>query len=629
MRASFDLYYDDTLVLQVNGQPMDKFMRSALWKVRFARISGYSRCVEGQKIIFSKDLTVSQCETVRSVVEDLAARDYVVSVGTSCAVHVAEADSHMSERASVGLAIKAHDEVVLPQFEEFRRVVGSEMVRPLREQQAWDSFYMMSMRACSNFSVPGSGKTASVLGTFAFLRAKGMASRILVISPKNAFGSWRDEWRACYGEQCACRSLCFHDEEYRGWGREQKAGELAWNYTRYNLLLMNYESCQSLQSELAEIASSDTLLVFDEVHKVKRIGGKRAGAALEIAKEAPYVIALTGTPIPNSYSDIFNLLHIMYPDDYASHFGFTKKQLEKPDDALIDVINDAVRPFFCRTNKNMLGVPLPEPDQIIEVPASQEENELLVELKRATGENHLALIIRILQLESDSDMLFGAISESDLAGLLEDDDVKAVRDEGLPQNDFNRQLVERSFPSQKELACIKKVEELVAAGKPVIVWCVFIRSIENLLRAFTDSGISAVAISGETDMAARARSLDAFKAGEVSVLITNPHTLAESVSLHGVCHDAIYFEYGYNLIHLLQSKDRIHRLGLPVDQYTQYYFLQTVFKTGGKAWSLDSNIYERLKEKEQTMLDAIDSDCLEAGATDVNDIEVVFKGLFD
>ena len=47
------------------------------------------------------------------------------------------------------------------------------------------------------------------------------------------------------------------------------------------------------------------------------------------------------------------------------------------------------------------------------------------------------------------------------------------------------------------------------------------------------------------------------------MLLTNPHTLAESVSLHSVCHDAVYFEYSYNLVHPLQSKDRIHRLGLP------------------------------------------------------------------
>ena len=64
-------------------------------------------------------------------------------------------------------------------------------------------------------------------------------------------------------------------------------------------------------------------------------------------------------------------------------------------------------------------------------------------------------------------------------------------------------------------------------------------------------------------MPTRARVIDSFKVGETSVLVTNPHTLAESVSLHGVCHDAVYFECSYNLVHLLQSKDRIHRLGLP------------------------------------------------------------------
>ena len=34
--------------------------------------------------------------------------------------------------------------------------------------------------------------------------------------------------------------------------------------------------------------------------------------------------------------------------------------------------------------------------------------------------------------------------------------------------------------------------------------------------------------------------LKAFKAGKVDVLITNPNTLAESVSLHSICHDAIF-----------------------------------------------------------------------------------------
>lgn len=112
-------------------------------------------------------------------------------------------------------------------------------------------------------------------------------------------------------------------------------------------------------------------------------------------------------------------------------------------------------------------------------------------------------------------------------------------------------------------------------------------------------------------------------------LITNPHTLAESVSLHSVCHDAIYFEYGYNLVHLLQSKDRIHRLGLPDGQYTQYYFMQTFYPSKTDDWSLDKKIYDRLSEKEATMLEAIDKGVLEPGSTDKQDIDLVFEGLFE
>jgi hypothetical protein len=135
-------------------------------------------------------------------------------------------------------------------------------------------------------------------------------------------------------------------------------------------------------------------------------------------------------------------------------------------------------------------------------------------------------------------------------------------------------------------------------------------------------------IDGGVDQQSRDTILGQFKAGGVDVLITNPHTLAESVSLHSVCHDAIYFEYSYNLVHLLQSKDRIHRLGLPQGQYTQYHFLQSVFDVDGADWSLDENIYNRLSEKEQTMLDAIDRGVLEVGSTDDHDLEMVFEGLF-
>lgn len=94
-----------------------------------------------------------------------------------------------------------------------------------------------------------------------------------------------------------------------------------------------------------------------------------------------------------------------------------------------------------------------------------------------------------------------------------------------------------------------------------------------------------------------------------------------------VCHDAVYFEYGYNLVHLLQSKDRIHRLGLPDGQKTRYYFMRQVFTYQGEPFSLDEAIYGRLKAKEQTMLDAIEGGYLEGGYTDEEDLKAIWEQL--
>ena len=63
--------------------------------------------------------------------------------------------------------------------------------------------------------------------------------------------------------------------------------------------------------------------------------------------------------------------------------------------------------------------------------------------------------------------------------------------------------------------------------------------------------------------------------------------------------------------------------------------MQTLYSLAGKSgieqkeWSLDENIYKRLEEKEQRMLQAIDRGVLEPGDTDESDLRMVFNGLFE
>jgi SNF2 family DNA or RNA helicase len=75
--------------------------------------------------------------------------------------------------------------------------------------------------------------------------------------------------------------------------------------------------------------------------------------------------------------------------------------------------------------------------------------------------------------------------------------------------------------------------------------------------------------------------------------------LGEGVSLHQVCHDAIYLERTFNAGQYLQSVDRIHRLGLAKDVETTISFLVT-------EGTLDEAVLDRIEIKAinlATMLD--------------------------
>lgn len=130
-------------------------------------------------------------------------------------------------------------------------------------------------------------------------------------------------------------------------------------------------------------------------------------------------------------------------------------------------------------------------------------------------------------------------------------------------------------------------------------------------------------IDGRVAYNERHEIIEEFKNKKFQVLIANPNTLAESVSLHTVCHDAIYFEYSFNLTHMLQSKDRINRLGLQT--YTQYYYLM-LENDEYRYNAIDEKIYYRLKYKEKIMKEAIESTTLKrVDFDDEDDLKLIMN----
>lgn len=613
---------EQLLLIFSDDKQLTQFIKSPKYKIKLRR---YVEKIESPIVYFKENLTIHD---IKRITERLNQQLNNIQVESTVEEHVSKREFYIENRYRVGNDIKKKDEAISENYRFFKSKVDSLLTRPLTEEQMWNAYYMAVMKNCSNFSVPGSGKTATVIGAYAFLKDKQDVDRIVMIGPKNAFGSWIDEFQICFGLNPNEEDfyLNIHARELKS--TKDRKYQLTFESGNKELILINYESLSSLESVLKVLIDDRTLLVFDEVHKIKNPSGQRASVAIEVSKNAERILALTGTPIPNSYQDLFNVLNILYPEDYNDFFGYSVRELKNAGENEMIEINQKMKPFFCRVTKEQQQVPPPNEDRIEQIEVSEVENKLFKIIYQTYKSNLFALMARLMQLGSNPKLLLQSLDISIFESIIDDESDFSVDVETKNYTEDIVHLVDRITETSKTTATLGLIDELTSENKKVIVWCVFVSSIHLLEEKCREKGLKVKSIYGETPLDERLALIKDYQNGKFDVLITNPHTLAESVSLHQVCHDAIYYEYSFNLVHLLQSKDRIHRLGLAHDQYTQYYYMENNYIYNEQNYSLDQRIYDRLKDKEQVMLNAINHDTLEHVTSFEEDLEIVFQDFF-
>ena len=564
---------------------------------------------------FKEDLTYVQLLELVKKLNRRLQRKGLPEVKTSSKFNqfVQQRQYYIKEQSQAGLTIKDGDPRWQHEFDNFKSVVSQEITRPLKPEQEKASFFMTIMKRAANFSVPGAGKTAMMYGTFAYLSSPRVneVDKLLVVSPLNAFAAWRTEFEAVFGPKRKLHYLNMRDKKYNN-----NVGAIKHDWVQADVITINYESLQSKLNIINDLLDSKTMLVFDEVHRVKGVGGQRAKAALSLSQTPHYRYVLTGTPIPNGFRDIYNFLHLMYPDEYSSFFAWDLTTLNNIDP---EDVNKKLSPFFWRTNKKDLHVPKPDPDIIKEVEPSKNQ-QMLSQAIYETENGTLATFIRLLQASTNPELLATNINYKEL-GLVDADsgvwDMQAstVEKENTSSGDAYKKYDLAKVESPKFEMGIDLIDKLVSQGKKVLVWGMFVGTMQKITDTLNDMGIKTTLVYGATPKQDREGMINNFRTGDAQVLVSNPNTLGESISLHQTVHDAVYFEYNFNLTFMLQSRDRINRLGLPANQYTRYYYLMTKGDVAHMGF-IDSTVYKKLKDKEKIMLDAIDGQLLVPEYTD-------------
>ena len=591
------------------------------------RIMPYVDAISGRTIQFNKGLTLSDFQQILSYVQKMSEKlGFKYGISPKLQSFINAYQLKMANLCALGVAIKRHSDDLINDFEEFKGIVNSLVERPLVEPQLWGAYQIVKMKRAANFSVPGAGKTAIVLGAFAYLKHIGVVDKIVTIGPLNSFISWKNEFLSVFGQKLDLKVFDYQLDKLST-PSKNRFDSIVYRAADSNLCLFNYEALPNAHFALSRLINGKTLLVFDEIHRIKSIGGVRANAALSIAGTfgAQYRVALTGTPIPNGFQDSYNFLHILFAQGYDDFFGMEPRDLIACNNHPVEQaeFNDKLFPFFSVINKQQLGVPAPDPDDFETgyCLAGEKEERLFEIVRLRTYGSVLLTYIRLMEASCNPGLILQKASLAAAQVFIDqedrdyeegdspsshEDEIDGFVEEYTPEEaDFIR-----SFGmTDKYYKGINIVENEVRSGKHVLVWGLFIDTLYKIRSSLREKGITSEVICGTVPLSERERIIADFQAGSIDVLIANPATLAESVSLHKNCHVAVYFEYSFNLVHMLQSKDRIHRLGLPEGTQTHYYYL-IEDNPDAEYQCIDKLILDRLHEKAERQTEFLNNEGL-------------------
>lgn len=455
--------------------------------------------------------------------------------------------------------------------EDVPHLLGSSWIGDLTEFQIRDIARLLSLRHGANFSVPGAGKTRVGLAVFHALRNKGV-ERLLIVGPKSCYESWLFE-----NQQCLAEPLRM---EIYGKDNDPSADSLIVNYERLRF--------DGVANDLGQwLAARPSMLLLDEAHRMKLgADGTYGAACLALGPRARHRLILTGTPAPNGPKDLENLFGFVWPGHGR------QKVVQAVGGGDLAKASQVLRPLFTRTTKNELGLP-PVTTSLRLVPMPPLHQEIYEALRgrfsaRAAGsETDFIALGKIVVY-----MLMAATSPALLA-------VGATRYEPLayrvpplavPANSPLSTLM-RDLPNYEMSPKYQEVLAIVAAnaarGRKTLVWSTFIRSLNTLNRILGEFR-PAIVHGGTEDR--EAEILRFRRDPSCMVLLSNPATLGEGISLHHECHDAVYVDRDFAAGRFLQSLDRIHRLGLSPDAETRI----TVLASEG---TIDELVEQRLADK--------------------------------
>ncbi|KAM0751888.1 hypothetical protein T439DRAFT_325084 [Meredithblackwellia eburnea MCA 4105] len=461
------------------------------------------------------------------------------------------------------------------------------------------TFKWWCRKGCILADEMGLGKTVQIITFLSILSHAHGARPFLVTVPNSTLGNWVREFERWapsmrvvpYGGDAPSRKIIENYELFDG------------SRLRTHVVLATYEALEKNIAVFRKVARWDVLVV-DEGQRLKSGTSGLLFSALQ-SLNINHRVLLSGTPLNNNITELFNLLHFIDPSQWGNTAELTEKYEELTPEK-VEEIREILKPYFLRRTKELV-LNLPPLNEIV-VPVSM--TTLQRQLYRSILERNAAAIESIFQKTSKSQQKSKARKTNFNNILMELRKLLGhpylVSPELEPENVTPAQaVINLREASAKFVLLDKMLPKLKAAGHRVLIFSQF-KIMLNMIELFLGGlNMKYLRLDGGTSQLDRQRGIDAFNKEGSEYFAYLLSTRAGGVGINLTTADTvIMFDQDFNPHQDVQAIARAHRIGQkkPVRVFklmVKGSCEEKIFHAGNKKLGLDHLIIQRIDAKEE------------------------------
>lgn len=308
----------------------------------------------------------------------------------------------------------------------------------------------------------------------------------------------------------------------------------------YDVVITSYSL---IARDFAEYQGHEFSYVFlDEAQYIKNSSTQTAKAVKSVNSRCRF--ALTGTPVENSFAELWSIFDFIMPD-YLFSYRYFREHFEAPivnngSEQSKQSLQRIVSPFILRRMKSEVLSELPD----------KTETVLLSDMEGEQSKLYSANVSAVKQAVSGSD-----------GGNTEKIKILAMLTR-LRQICCDPALVYENYTgnSAKLEQCLELVESCVNSGHKLLLFSQFTSMLDIIAKQLEGAGISYFMLTGATKPTQRLKMVNSFNSDSTSVFLISLKAGGTGLNLTGA-DVVIHYDPWWNVSAENQASDRAYRIG--------------------------------------------------------------------